>query len=60
MTIRMLTTDTRKRIEEILYRLGHGQAVSLDERIQLKKYSLHIPFIAGKVAQALRRRETYE
>ncbi len=60
MTIRMLTTDTRRRIEEMINRLGNGQTVSLEERIQLKKYSLHIPFIAGKVAQALRRREVYE
>ncbi len=56
----MLTTENRRRIEEIIDRLGTGQSVSLEERIQLKKYSLHIPFIAGKVAQALRRREAFE
>ncbi len=53
----MLSTDTRRRLEEIIDRLGSGESVSLEERIQLKKYSTHIPFIAGKVAQAHRRRE---
>ena len=57
--MRKLTTDTRLRLEEIIERLGTGQPVSLEERIQLNKYSLHIPFIAGKVAQAHRRREAF-
>ncbi|WP_152557485.1 MULTISPECIES: hypothetical protein [unclassified Prochlorococcus] len=55
----MLTTETRRRIEEIIDRLAKGELVTLEERIQLKKYSTHIPFIAGKVNQALRRREKY-
>ncbi|AAQ00498.1 hypothetical protein EV11_0922 [Prochlorococcus sp. SS52] len=56
----MLSTETRLRLEEIIDRLATGQTVSLEERIQLKKYSVHIPFVAGKVAQALRRREAFE
>ncbi len=55
--MRMLTTETRRRIEEIINRLAQGHKVSLEERIQLKKYSTHIPFVAGKLAQALRTRE---
>ncbi len=60
MTLRMLTTETRKRIEEIIERLATGDSVTLDERIQLRKYSIHIPFVAGKIRQALRRREEFE
>ncbi len=56
----MLTTETRRRLEEILERIAQGETVSLDERIQLKKYSLHIPFVAGKLIQALRKRESLE
>ncbi len=56
----MLTTATRKRVEEIIHRLTNGEKVSLEERITLKKYALNIPFIAGKLAQALRNRESLE
>ncbi len=56
MSMRMLTTETRRRIEEIVNRLATGDSVTLEERIQLKKYSTYIPFVAGKVSQALRRR----
>ncbi len=56
----MLTTETRRRLEEVLTRLGNGEKISLEERIQLKKYATHIPFIAGKLTQALRRRESLE
>ncbi len=59
MTIRMLTTDTRRRIESIIERLASGESVALEERILLRKYSTHIPFVAGKVAQALRTREMF-
>ncbi len=58
MAIRMLTTKTRLRIEQIIKRLAIGDSVSLVERIELKKYSVHIPFIAGKIAQALRTRRS--
>ena len=58
MTVRMLTTETRRRLEAVLTRLGSGETVSLEERIQLKKYATHIPFIAGKLTQALRKRES--
>tara|TARA_B100000700_G_C14370850_1_gene545893 strand:- start:99 stop:281 length:183 start_codon:yes stop_codon:yes gene_type:complete len=54
----MLTTDTRLKLEEIINRLAEGQIVSLEERIQLKKYAIHIPFVAGKLAQAIRQRES--
>ncbi len=57
MTIRMLTTDTRRRIEAIIDRIAHGHHVSLEERIQLQKYSTRIPFVAGKLSQALRKRD---
>ena len=60
MTFRMLTTETRRRIEGIIDRLRKGEPVSLEERIQLKKYAIHIPFVAGKIEQALRRREAFE
>ncbi len=60
MTIRMLTTETRLRLEQVLHRLGNGETVSLEERIQLKKYATHIPFVAGKLTQALRRRESLD
>ena len=60
MTVRMLTTETRRRIESVIDRLATGQLVTLEERIQLKKYSMHIPFVAGKITQALRRREEFE
>ena len=59
MTIRMLTTKTRRRIESIIERLALGESVTLEERILLKKYSIHIPFVAGKLAQALRTREIF-
>jgi len=55
----MLTTDTRRRIEGIIERIANGQNVSLEERIQLKKYSMHIPFVAGKLSQALRKRDNF-
>ena len=57
MTIRMLTTETRRRLEKILARLSNGETVTLEERIQLKKYATHIPFISGKLTQALRRQK---
>ena len=57
MTVRSLTTQTRRRLEEIINRLGKGEAVSLEERIQLKKYAVHIPFIANKVTRAIHNRE---
>ncbi len=57
MTVRFLTTETRRRIEEIIERLGKGETVSLNERIKLKKYAVHIPFVAGKITQAMRKRE---
>ena len=60
MTIRFLTTGTRLRLEEIIDRLGKGAPVSLEERIQLEKYAVHIPFVAGKMTQAMRNRESLE
>ncbi len=51
----MLTTETRRKVEAVIKRLEIGQPVTLEERIQLSKYAKHIPFIAGKLAQALRR-----
>ncbi len=58
--MRLLTTETRIKLEKVLDRLSNGCNVSLEERIELKKYSSHIPFIAGKLNQALRKREILE
>ncbi len=58
--MRVLTTETRRRIEDVIKRLSSGDPVRLDERIQLNKYAIHFPFIAGKLSQALRKRETLE
>tara|TARA_Y100001968_G_C19103180_1_gene593571 strand:+ start:284 stop:466 length:183 start_codon:yes stop_codon:yes gene_type:complete len=58
--MRLLTTETRRKLEEIIDRLGSGQLVTLEERIKLKKYSIRIPFVAGKVAQALRKRASMD
>ena len=58
--MRLLTTKTRLRLEKIIDRLGKGEEVSLDERIQLKKYGAHIPFLARKVAHAIKQRESLE
>ncbi len=60
MGIRMLSTETRLRVEGIIQRIAAGEAVTLNERIQLRKYSNHIPYIAGKLNQALRKRRTSE
>jgi len=57
MSLRLLTTKTRRRLEEIIDRIGKGEPVSLEERIQLEKYAVHIPFVAGKIAQAVRKRK---
>ncbi len=57
---RTLTTDTRRKIEEVISRLAKGGSVSLDERVKLDKYSTYIPFIAGKVSRALKQREILE
>ncbi len=60
MVVRSLTTATRKRIKEIIHRLATGEVVSLDERAQLQKYAIHIPFIASMVSQALKNRSELE
>ena len=56
MVIRNLTTDTRKRLERIIARLANGEEINLEERINLNKYSIHIPFIARKVSFALKKK----
>ncbi len=58
--MRLLTTETRKRVESIINKLSQGSEVSLKERIELTKYSKHIPFIAGKLNQALYKRAELE
>ena len=60
MTVRLLTTQTRRRLEEIINRLSMGEVVSLEERIQLKKYAIRIPFIASKISQAIQYRESLD
>ncbi len=58
--MRMLTTNTRRRLESIIGKLSNGDGVTLNERIEIQKYSERIPFIAGKIRQALRKRELLE
>ncbi len=58
--MRMLTKETRARLQEIITRLSDGGKVTLDERILLQKYSKYIPFVAGSVRQALLKREFLE
>ena len=60
MVFRTLRTDTRRRVEEIIHRLATGEPVSLEERAQLQKYALHIPFVAGQLRKALKHREELE
>ena len=60
MVFRTLRTDTRRRVEEIIHRLATGEHVSLEERAQLQKYALHIPFVAGQLRKALKHREELE
>ncbi|ABX08763.1 hypothetical protein [Prochlorococcus marinus] len=58
--MRLLTTETRRRLEALIDKISLGDSVSLKERIELDKYSKFIPFVAGKVNQALRKRKTLE
>tara|TARA_Y100001968_G_C19383864_1_gene731764 strand:+ start:226 stop:405 length:180 start_codon:yes stop_codon:yes gene_type:complete len=51
--MRLLTTITRRRLESLIERLAQGENVTLEERIELKKYSLYVPYIAGKLNRAL-------
>ena len=60
MVFRTLRTDTRRRVEEIIHRLATGEPVSIEERVQLQKYALHIPFVAGQLRRALKHREELE
>ncbi len=59
MALRKLTTKTRMRIEEIIHRITIDNHVSLKERIELDKYSKHIPFIKSKLEKALAYREWF-
>ena len=56
--MRVITTKTRRKLENILSKLSNSEEVSLLERIELSKYSRHIPFIATKLNQALKKRNT--
>ena len=44
------------RVKEIIDRLATGEVVSLEERIKLQKYAIHIPFIAVMLSKAIRNR----
>lgn len=50
----MLTPSTRLRLQEILRRIGHGDAVSLQERIHVQKHADRDPTVAGWLRQARR------
>ncbi len=56
MAVRSLTTVTLNRVKEIIDRLATGEVVSLEERIKLQKYAIHIPFIAVMLSKAIRNR----
>ena len=58
--MRIITTETRRKLENIISRLNSYEEVSLTERIELSKYSKHMPFIAGKLNQALKKRNSDE
>ena len=60
MSLRTLTTKTRRQIEKIIQGLANGEEVSLEDRIKLNKYALHIPFIASKLDKALAKRNSQE
>ena len=49
----MVSTATRIRIKNILYRLDTNQLVTLEERIFLNKLSHISPLVLGWVASAL-------
>ena len=49
----MISTATRIRIKNILYRLDTNQLVTLEERIFLNKLSHISPVISKQVASAL-------
>ena len=53
----MLTPSTRLRLQDILRRIGHGEPVSLQERIQLQKYADRDPVVGGWLRQAQRHRQ---
>ena len=56
MAVRSLTTVTLNRVKEIIDRLATGEVVSLEERIKLQKYAIHIPFIAAMLSKTTRNR----
>ncbi len=53
----MLSTVTRRKLELIISRISEGEEVSFQERVELHKFSLRYPMIAGKISQALERGE---
>ena len=56
MAVGALTTVNLNRVKEIIDRLPTGEVVSLEERIKLQKYAIHIPFIAAMLSKAIRNR----
>ena len=54
--MRTITTVTRLKVEAIISRILDGKEVTLQERIELHKYSNKIPFIRVKLKQALNQR----
>ena len=56
MAVGPLTTVTLNRVKEVIGRLATGKVVSLEERIKLQKYAIHIPFIAVMLSKAIRNR----
>ncbi len=52
--IAMLSSMTRRKLEVLITRMEEGKEVTLKERVQLHKYSLRYPMLAGKIHQALR------
>ncbi len=58
--MRLLTTETRRKLECIIQKISLGEEVSLNQRIELQKYCMHIPYLRGKLAQALRIQATIQ
>ncbi|WP_320676776.1 hypothetical protein [Prochlorococcus sp. MIT 1300] len=49
----MLTTTTRLRLEKLIERLEKGEQVTLNERIELHKYAIRFPMVAGKLSRVV-------
>ena len=58
--MRFISTATRLRLENMIKRISNGEDVSLNERINLQKYSSRMPHLATKLCQAIILRDLRE